>query len=92
MVRASQPNGSSKEPPPDEMKVRFFVTGSAAFFAAWLAVTYVREVPHEDYPRLGKGSLPVSAQVQPEIPEAPEVAIVMPEIEEEIPSGVALAD
>lgn len=48
------------------MKVRVFVTGSAAFFAAWLAVTFVREVPQENYPRLGKGSLPLSAQADRE--------------------------
>ncbi len=64
------------------MKIRFFVTGSAAFFAAWLAVTYVREVPHEEYPRLGKGSLPLSAQAEPEVREplddaAPEMPVVM---------------
>lgn len=70
------------------MKIRFFVTGSAAFFAAWLAVTYVREVPHEDYPRLGKGSLPLSAQAEPEAPEAP----AFPVTDEEIPTEIALAD
>ena len=88
MVRASQPNGSPKGPPPDEMKIRFFVTGSAAFFAAWLAVTYVRDVPHEDYPRLGKGSMPLSAQAEPEAVETP----ALPETEDEIPTEIALAD
>ncbi len=67
------------------MKIRFFVTGSAAFFAAWLAVTYVREVPHEDYPRLGKGSLPLSAQATPEQP-------VLPDVEDEAAPEIALAD
>lgn len=88
MVRASQPNGSPTGLPPDEMKIRFFVTGSAAFFAAWLAVTYVRDVPHEDYPRLGKGSMPLSAQAEPEAPETP----TLPETDEEIPTAIALAD
>lgn len=68
------------------MKIRFFVTGSAAFFAAWLAVTYVRDVPHEEYPRLGKGSLPLSAQAEPEAPAPVETE------EPALPTEVALAD
>jgi hypothetical protein len=47
------------------MKVRIFVTGSAALFAAWLGLTFVREVPRENYPELGRGSLPVSANAEP---------------------------
>ncbi|BCX47198.1 hypothetical protein HAHE_11060 [Haloferula helveola] len=68
------------------MKVRLFVTGSAALLATWLGVTYVREVPQENYPQLGKGSLPLSAEATPEAEEleplislegevAPEVAV-----------------
>jgi hypothetical protein len=56
------------------MKIRVFVTGSAAFFAAWLMLTFVRQVPHEHYPRLGKGSLPVSAEAAP-APAAPVAGI-----------------
>jgi hypothetical protein len=64
------------------MKIRLFVSGCAAFFATWLTVTYLREVPHENYPRLGRGSLPVSAQaITPSLPDEdhelfPEVAVV----------------
>ena len=31
----------------------------------WLGVTYVREVPLQYYPRLGRDSLPISAGAQP---------------------------
>lgn len=65
------------------MKVRIFVTGSAALFAAWLGLTFVREVPRENYPELGRGSLPVSAKAVPVEAEsdgevvAVETAVVM---------------
>lgn len=68
------------------MKIRVFVTGSAAFFAAWLALTYVREVPHENYPRLGKGSLPVSAEA------APAAATGLPDAGDALPTEIALVD
>jgi hypothetical protein len=48
------------------MKVRIFVSASAAVFAAWLGLTFVREVPRENYPELGRGSHPVSAKVDVE--------------------------
>jgi hypothetical protein len=51
-----------------DMKIRLFVTCSAAFFAAWLGVTFFREVPREAYPQLGKGSLPISAKVEKKEP------------------------
>jgi hypothetical protein len=70
------------------MKIRLFVTGSAAFFAAWVAVTYVREVPHEGYPRLGKGSMPLSAEAEPEAPETPALLGT----DGEMPTEIALAD
>ncbi|MCU0795327.1 MAG: hypothetical protein MUF31_05250 [Akkermansiaceae bacterium] len=59
------------------MNVKFFVTGAASVLMAWLAVTYVREVPRDTYQRLGKGSQPLSAAkekpgVQAEV--APEIA------------------
>ncbi|MGB6221065.1 MAG: hypothetical protein WBG04_08530 [Haloferula sp.] len=50
------------------MKVRMFVTCSAAFLAAWLGVTFFREVPREAYPQLGKGSLPISKKVEEKKP------------------------
>jgi len=34
-------------------------------FAAWLTVTYLRAVPPELYPVLGKGSTPVQAKAEP---------------------------
>ena len=43
------------------MKVRLFVSGSAVALAAWLGVTYVRTVPVQHYPQLGRDSLPISA-------------------------------
>ncbi len=44
------------------MKVRLFVSGSAVLLATWLGVTYVRTVPFQGYPQLGRGSLPISAK------------------------------
>ena len=44
------------------MKIRIFVTGSAALLAAWLAATFFSDVPVERYPQYGKGSVPVSAK------------------------------
>jgi hypothetical protein len=44
------------------MKVRVFVTGSAALLAVWLAATFFSDVPVERYPQYGKGSVPVSAK------------------------------
>jgi hypothetical protein len=45
------------------MKVRLFVSASAVVLAAWLGVTFFRQVPHENYHLLGKASVPVSAAV-----------------------------
>lgn len=46
------------------MKLRIFVSGSAALFAAWLGLTFVRDVPRENYPELGRA--PVTAAVEVE--------------------------
>ncbi|MEM1085482.1 MAG: hypothetical protein AAGI48_15325 [Verrucomicrobiota bacterium] len=50
------------------MKVQLFVTCSAAFLAAWLGVTFFREVPRDAYPHLGKDSVPMSAKVDQPAP------------------------
>jgi hypothetical protein len=44
------------------MKPTSFVCASAGLFASWLTVTYLRPVPSELYPTLGKGSVPISAK------------------------------
>jgi hypothetical protein len=44
------------------MKVRFFVTGTAALLAVWLVATFYSEVPVDRYPQFGRGSVPVSAK------------------------------
>jgi len=44
------------------MKASAFVCASAVLFATWLMVTYVHEVSPKDYPTLGRGSVPLSAQ------------------------------
>jgi hypothetical protein len=44
------------------MKVRFFVTGTAALLAVWLVATFVNQVPVDRYPQFGRGSVPVSAK------------------------------
>lgn len=46
------------------MSVKSFVTGSAAILAVWLGVTFVREVPGETYPQLGRDTEPLTAEVQ----------------------------
>ncbi|MGC4013120.1 MAG: hypothetical protein QM755_01180 [Luteolibacter sp.] len=46
------------------MKATAFVCASAVLFATWLTITYLRDVSPKDYPTLGKGSVPVSAQRQ----------------------------
>ncbi len=69
------------------MKLRFFVTGTSAALAVWLGVTFVRDVPRETYPHLGKGSLPITANatqtpskawisLEPESDEEESVAVV----------------
>ena len=48
------------------MTVRIFVSGSAAVLAAWLGVTFFRDVPSDHYPALGN----TTAAVEPaELPE-----------------------
>lgn len=51
------------------MKSSLFVTLSSLFLLAWLAVSYVTSLQPE--PRLGRGSLPLSARHTPK-PVAPE--------------------
>ena len=58
------------------MRVQFFVSGSAALLALWLGVTFFRKVPQDNYPVLGKGSMPVSAKVEKTEPAPPEQAPV----------------
>lgn len=54
------------------MKLRLFVSGSAALFAAWLGLTFVREVPRENYPELG-GEVATASIVPIQVPEATEI-------------------
>ena len=62
------------------MKVRFFVTGTAALLAVWLVATFVNQVPVDRYPQFGRGSVPVSAKaVKPK-----EQAKPAPEFEDKI--------
>jgi hypothetical protein len=58
------------------MKSSLFVTFSSFFLLAWLAVSYVTSLQPE--PRLGRGSLPLSAQKtsDAEVPEKPEPAML----------------
>jgi hypothetical protein len=44
------------------MKVRLFVSSMAALLAVWLGVTFVRDVPWQAYPVLGKGGIPMAAR------------------------------
>jgi hypothetical protein len=36
------------------MKLRQFVSGSAVVLGAWLAITFIHEVPSQRYPKLDK--------------------------------------
>lgn len=45
------------------MKSSIFVTCSSVFFLSWLTLSYVTSLKPE--PRLGRGSLPISAQTSP---------------------------
>ena len=45
------------------MKSSLFVALSSAFFMTWLVLSYVTTLKPE--PRLGRGSLPLSAQAKP---------------------------
>ena len=61
------------------MRIRIFVSGSAAVLAAWLGVTFFRDVPRDNYPELGR-SAPVSAALEVEEEElvmAEEPAVAM---------------
>ncbi len=44
------------------MKVRLFVTGSAALLAVWLTATFLQDVPVDSYTQFGRGSVPLSAK------------------------------
>jgi hypothetical protein len=50
-------------------------------------LTFVRQVPHEDYPRLGRGSLPVSAEAAP----GQETSVLVATASREVPVEIALA-
>lgn len=66
------------------MKVRFFVTGTAALLAVWLVATFLNEVPVDRYPQFGRGSVPVSAKKVTAPDKAKPVAAVDSEGDEEI--------
>lgn len=38
------------------------MSSTAALLMAWLGVTYVRQVPWQAYPVLGRGGIPVAAK------------------------------
>lgn len=58
------------------MKVRFFVTGTAALLAVWLVATFFNEVPVDRYPQFGRGSVPLSAKAAKPVEQAKPVAVV----------------
>lgn len=68
------------------MKIALIVTSCAAVFAGWLALTYVREVPRENYPQLGRGSQPITAVAEPSERDAADSLIVL----EDEPSDPAI--
>lgn len=56
------------------MKVRFFVTGTAAILGVWLGATFFSEVPVDRYPQFGRGSVPLSAKAAKPVPQQKPVA------------------
>lgn len=60
------------------MKVPLFVTSSAAILAAWLGVTFFRQVPMEGYVEPGREALISKVKPMVEEPEA-HVAVILPE-------------
>lgn len=58
------------------MKVRLFITGTAALLALWLGATFVSEVPVDRYPQFGRGSVPLSAKVEQPLPQERPVAVL----------------
>jgi hypothetical protein len=58
------------------MKVRLFVTGSAALLAVWLTATFLQDVPVDTYTTFGRGSVPLSAKApKPAVNDAPVAAV-----------------
>ena len=65
------------------MKSSLFVVLSSVFFMTWLVVSYVTTLKPE--PRLGRGSLPLSAQTKVKIEpkaDAIEIEPIMAEVRE----------
>ena len=63
------------------MKVRFFVTGTAAILGLWLGATFFSEVPVDRYPQFGRGSVPLSAKAARPVPQEKPVATLAAEDE-----------
>ena len=61
------------------MKVRFFVTGTAALLAVWLVATFLNDVPVDRYPQFGRGSVPDSAKKVTPPQEGKPMAAVEPD-------------
>lgn len=60
-------------PPPALMKVRLFISASAALLCLWLGATYVRVVPMDTY---GEGPAPETERVLAEaMPGQPELVV-----------------
>jgi len=73
------------------MKISIFVTSTAALLMVWLTVTFFRQVPHENYQLLGRGSLPISAAAEPEPVEDEGMAARLEETDPDQPP-VAVVD
>lgn len=56
------------------MKLRNFVSASSVLLAGWLLVTFLHEVPAQNYPKLRK--YPATAKVLPANTTPPEVAMI----------------
>ena len=58
------------------MKVRLFVSGSAALLAVWLTATFLQDVPVDTYTTFGRGSVPLSAKAgKPAAKDKPVAAV-----------------
>lgn len=47
------------------MSIRQFVSGSSIVLAAWLGATFLKEVPADRYPKLGKPTVTTAAAAKP---------------------------
>jgi hypothetical protein len=64
-IRSKSPITRASHPTPQFlifMNIRHFVSASSLVLAGWLLMTFLREVPTDPYPALGRGSVPIPSE------------------------------